>query len=105
LSKENLKLFLEKVSQSEELKARIGRDNEVNTLIDVGAEHGFLFSAEDFEETAELTDDELDQVAGGTAVWGGVANSPGFRLHRGELRKLDPRVYENYVPYNDPKKG
>ena len=99
MSKENLKLFLEKVSQSEELKARIGKDNEVNTLISVGAEYGFLFSAEDFEETAELTDDELDQVAGrqGTPVWGGPL--AGYKVTKeGELKKLDPQVYEKWVP-------
>ena len=99
MSKENLKLFLEKVSQSEELKARIGKDNEVNTLIDVGAEHGFLFSAEDFEETAELTDDELDQVAGGggTPVWGGP-QGPGYKVTKdGGLKKMDPQVFEQWI--------
>ena len=101
MSKENLKLFLEKVSQSEELKARIGKDNEVNTLISVGAEYGFLFSAEDFEQTAELTDDELDQVAGGrgTPVWGGGQGRPGYKVTKdGVLKKLDPQVYEEWVP-------
>ena len=99
MSKENLKLFLEKVSQSEELKNRIGKNNEVNNLIDVGAEHGFLFSAEDFEDTAELTDYELDQVVGGggTPVWGG--QGAGYKVTKdGGLKKMDPLVFEKWIP-------
>ena len=66
MSKENLDQFVQKVTDSEELQTRIGEEIDVDSLIALGAEHGCEFSAEDLAESAELSDEELDGVAGGS---------------------------------------
>ncbi len=65
MSKENLEQFIQKISDSEELQARIGEEIDTDAFITLGAEHGCEFSAEDLAESAELSDEELDGVAGG----------------------------------------
>ena len=67
MSKENLDQFIQKVTDSEQLQARIGDEMDADSLIALGAEHGCEFSAEDLSENAELSDEELDGVAGGAA--------------------------------------
>jgi predicted ribosomally synthesized peptide with nif11-like leader len=68
MSKENLEQFIQKVTSSEELQARIGEEIDAETLIALGAEHGCEFTAEDLAENAELSDEELDGVAGGVSA-------------------------------------
>ena len=65
MSKENLEQFMNQVADSEELQARIGDEIDADSLIALGAEHGCDFSAEDLTAGAELSDEELDGVAGG----------------------------------------
>ena len=65
MSKENLDQFIQKVTDSEELQARIGEEIDADSLIALGAEHGCEFSADDLTTGAELSDEELDGVAGG----------------------------------------
>jgi predicted ribosomally synthesized peptide with nif11-like leader len=65
MSKESLDQFVQKVTDSEELQARIGEEMDINAFITLGAEHGCEFSAEDLAENVELSDEELDGVAGG----------------------------------------
>jgi len=65
MSKENLDQFMNQVADSEELQARIGEEIDAETLIALGAEHGCEFSADDLTAGAELSDEELDSVAGG----------------------------------------
>ncbi len=65
MSKENLDQFIQKVTDSEELQTRIGDEMDTDVFIALGAEHGCEFSAEDLAESAELSDEELDGVAGG----------------------------------------
>jgi predicted ribosomally synthesized peptide with nif11-like leader len=65
MSKENLDQFIQKVTDSEELQARIGEEIDADSLIALGAEHGCEFSAEDLAADVELSDEELDGVAGG----------------------------------------
>jgi predicted ribosomally synthesized peptide with nif11-like leader len=67
MSKENLDQFMNQVADSEELQARIGEEIDAETLIALGAEHGCEFSADDLTAGAELSDEELDGVAGGAA--------------------------------------
>ncbi len=67
MSKENLARFMSKVADSEELQAKIGEEIDAEALIALGAECGCEFSAEDLSEAAELSDDELDSIAGGFA--------------------------------------
>ena len=65
MSQQSLEQFLEKVAQSEELQSQIGEEIDVESLIALGAEHGFEFTAENLAANAELSDEELDGVAGG----------------------------------------
>ncbi|MDP6949019.1 MAG: Nif11-like leader peptide family natural product precursor, partial [Arenicellales bacterium] len=65
MSKENLEQFMNQVAGSEELQARIGEEINAEALIALGAECGCEFTAEELLESAESSDDELDQVAGG----------------------------------------
>ena len=65
MSKENLEQFMSKVADSEELQARIGEEIDTEALIALGAECGCEFTAEELQDSAELSDEELDGVAGG----------------------------------------
>ena len=65
MSKENLEQFMSKVADSEELQAKIGEQIDAEALIALGAECGCEFTAEELQESAELSDEELDGVAGG----------------------------------------
>jgi len=67
MSQQSLEQFLAKVAQSEELQSTIGEEIDVESLIALGAEHGFEFTAENLAANAELSDEELDGVAGGLA--------------------------------------
>ena len=68
MSKENLERFMAQVADSEELQARIGEEIDADALIALGAEHGCEFSAEDLAADAELSDEQLEAVAGGFTV-------------------------------------
>ena len=68
MSKESLDQFMNQVADSEELQARIGDEIDAETLIALGAEHGCEFSADDLTAGAELSDEELDGVAGGVSA-------------------------------------
>ena len=50
MSKESLGQFLEEVEKSEELRAKISNQINSDTLITLGAEHGFEFNAQDIEQ-------------------------------------------------------
>ncbi len=65
MSKGNLDQFIQQISDSEELQTRIGEEMDADSLIALGAECGCEFTAEELQESAELSDDELDAVAGG----------------------------------------
>ena len=71
MSKENLEQFMVQVAESEALQTAIGEEIDAESLIALGAEHGFEFSVEDLHESAELSEDELDTVAGGFRFPGG----------------------------------
>ena len=68
MSQESLGRFMQKVGETEELQARIGEEIDADAFIVLGAEHGFEFSVEDLEDSVELSDQELDGVAGGYLV-------------------------------------
>ena len=65
MSKENLEQFMNQIAESEELQAKIGEEIDAESLIALGAENGCEFTEEDIQESAELSDEELDRVAGG----------------------------------------
>ena len=72
MSKENLEQFIQQISDSEELQTRIGDKIDAESLIALGAEHGCEFTAEELQEAAELSDEELEGVAGGLLDKGGI---------------------------------
>lgn len=65
---ENLKKFLEEVSKNTELTEKVGKETDVNALIAMAKEMGIMLTAADFEKPKEMSDDELDAVAGGGDV-------------------------------------
>ena len=79
---ENLKKFLEEASKNEELKAKLtaltDKETAVAKFIEIAKEYGFTLTAEDFQaaEAADLSSDELEQVAGGVcfAMGGGAGH-------------------------------
>ncbi len=95
MSKENLEQFMSKVADSEELQAKIGEQIDAEALIGLGAECGCEFTAEELQEAAELSDDELDEVAGGKVMARAASLALSPRYHawvrawaRGEGSKL-----------------
>ena len=66
---ENMKKFLETVSKNEELTAKIGTMDK-DALIELAKELGIELTDADLEKPAaqELSDDDLDTVAGGGDV-------------------------------------
>ncbi len=71
---------MNQVADSEELQARIGEGIDAEALIALGAECGCEFTAEELQESAELSDEELDGVAGGLGIDTTPPNA--FRLRR-----------------------
>lgn len=85
MSKENVKLFIEKVEQDESLQEKvkgvIGENQEVmvENLINLAHKYGYDFSKEDMEQLAkeisvdlqekgELDESQLEAVSGGVGV-------------------------------------
>ena len=67
MSKENFEQFMKQVADSKELQAKIGEAITEDALVALGAAHGCEFSIEDLQGGAELSDEELERVAGGLA--------------------------------------
>ena len=88
MSKESLEQFINQVAESEELQAKIGEEIDGDALIALGTEHGFEFNTEELNELSseptELTDDDLDPVAGGIQENGGLYRGDG--IMNGSLR-------------------
>ncbi len=68
MSRENLEQFMNQIAVSEELQATIGDEIDTEALIALGAECGCEFTPEDLLFAAQLSEEELDTVAGGRAV-------------------------------------
>ena len=94
MSQEGLEQFMGKVESNDELKvtieSQLDSDGTISadTLIALGAEHGCEFTAEDLAENAELSDDELDGVAGGfrgTPRNGELKSRPWFSVRFNEF--------------------
>ena len=89
MSKENLEQFMNQIAESEELQARIGEEIDAEALITLGAECGCEFTAEELQQAAELSDEELDGVAGGAGFikFDGIVRS-------GSKYRIGPAKYE-----------
>jgi len=65
---DNMKSFLETVSEDKEFIEKLSKADSPEAVIALAKEKGFTLTAEDLTQeapTGELTDDELDDVAGG----------------------------------------
>ena len=65
MSKEHLEQFMTQVDDSKELQAKIGKEITGEAL---GAAHGCEFSIEDVQASAELSDGQMEGVAGGITI-------------------------------------
>ncbi len=98
MSRENIVEFMNQVAESVELQATIGEEIDTEALIALGAECGCEFTAEELQESAGLSDEELDGVAGGKR---GIID-PGYIIDPGHI--VDPsRVGFDIGPVAKPK--
>ena len=65
---ENYKKFLEAVSGNEALFAKLSEEKDIKVYIAAAKELGITLTEADFDMNSELSDDDLDDVAGGTGV-------------------------------------
>ena len=101
MSKENLEQFMIQIAESEELQAKIGEEIDAESLIALGAENGCEFTEEDIQESAELSDEELDGVAGGFHV-GPIASNSKANIILGSMdssrsKRFSLRVRSNRI--------
>ena len=69
MSEEQLKAFLEKVKADTSLQDKLKASADANAVVAIAKEAGFSITAEDIQSaTVELSDDELEQVAGGCQI-------------------------------------
>ena len=68
MSEEQLKAFLEKVQGEISLQEKLKATADSNAVVAIAKEAGFSISADDLTQTElyELSDEELETVAGGT---------------------------------------
>ena len=103
MSKEQLKALVEKVASDTELSDKIGAATTAEAVIEIAKAAGFSITSEDIqlllsevsEEEEELTDDDLENVAGGWSVILGrnpfegqgdaMLNAIANRIDRGDL--------------------
>lgn len=91
---QNIEAFLNKMDSDPELAAKVWTASEVEDLVRLARDEGFLFEVEDLVRAASWSDDELDAVSGGSLVsQGGITE----RLH--ELVADE----QNHHALNQPK--
>ena len=85
MSKDGLQEFLDKVGSNDELKQTIENQLDgdgnigVEALIALGSDNGCEFTTEDLTQNLELSDEELDAVAGGSVTLENLAASAAIR--------------------------
>ena len=69
MSEEQLKAFLEKVKADTSLQEKLNEAADADAVVEIAKEAGFSITAEDMQSsTAELSDEELEEAAGGTGT-------------------------------------
>ena len=63
MSEEQLKAFLEKVKGDKSLQDKLKAAKSTEDVVSIAKEHGYEFTA---DKIAELSEEELEGVAGGT---------------------------------------
>ena len=66
MSEEQLKAFLEKIKADTSLQERLKAAADIDTVVSIAEEAGFIISAEDLKnaQVTELSDEELEGAAG-----------------------------------------
>ena len=81
MSEEQLKAFLEKVKGDTSLQEKLKAAADSNAVVEIAKEAGFMISAEEIQsmqsESVELSDEELEGLAGGATPWGILAVAAG----------------------------
>ena len=72
MSEEQLKAFLEKVKGDTSLQEKLKAAADANAVTAIAKEAGFIISADDLTNLSEISEEELEGVAGGGTVKGGV---------------------------------
>ena len=67
MSEEQLKVFLEKLKADTSLQEKLKAAADTNAVVAIAKEAGFSISADDFR--SELSEEELENVAGGGESW------------------------------------
>ena len=65
MSEEQLKAFLEKVKGDTSLQEKLKAAADANSVVEIAKEAGFGVSADDLNKFSELSEEELEDVAGG----------------------------------------
>ena len=102
MSKEQLKALFEKVASDTELSDKIGAATTAEAVIEIAKAAGFSITSEDIqlllsevsEEEEELTDDDLENVAGGLSLTPGRMRP--LEGRGDELRKAWANQWRNW---------
>ena len=76
MPEEQLKAFLEKVKADTTLQEKLKAAADANAVVEIAKEAGFSISADDLNkaQSKELSDKELESVAGG-GIWSDIKKS------------------------------
>ena len=102
MSIEAAKVFVKQVDSDEQLREQVisaKRDKAEASLakvVEIGSAAGFSFTAEELQEvTSELSDEQLDEAAGGVSTFGLAPWLPPKPLQRcGGMTQIDPPSLE-----------
>jgi len=103
MSKENLEQFMKQVADSKELQAKIGEEITEDDLVALGAAHGCEFSIADVQAGTELSDAQMEGVAGGLRSMAGAVGLSTWNPYTYTRFGFKVRVGKesNRIQYND----
>ena len=78
MSLEQLKAFLEKVKGDSNLQEKLKEAKSPEDVVGIAKEHGFEFTA---DKITELSEEELEGVAGGTVGGGTTCQNKSLKLN------------------------
>lgn len=92
MSEEQLKAFLEKVKGDTGLQEKLKAALDADAVVSIAKEEGFSISVDDLKNTQyELSDEELEDVAGGGTLDSLVVNCrPSFIHWCGQVLSINP---------------
>ena len=93
MSKEQFAAFVEAVKSDDSLKIKLAEAADFASICAIAETTGCQISEEDlqtYEPSEDLSDDELEAVAGGFGRLPGVSLPPGLDALKGAVPNLDP---------------